>query len=114
MITRKAGPALTAGCAFIARATKETPISALVMEVLADHADISRGILSINPSSHPSEVGKKFCKNPIVRKLSFTGSTEVGRILLRQAAENVMKCSMEPRGNAPFIFFDDTDLNAAF
>ena len=113
MITRKAAPALAAGCAFVARPAKETPLSALVMGVLADRAGIPKGVLSIIPSSRASAIGKEFCENSIVRKLSFTGSTEVGRILLRQAADQVMKCSMELGGNAPFIVFDDADLDAA-
>ena len=113
MITRKAGPALAAGCAFVARPAKETPLSALVMGVLADRAGLPKGVLSIIPSSRASEIGKEFCENPIVRKLTFTGSTEVGRVLLKQAADSVMKCSMELGGNAPFIVFDDADLDAA-
>ena len=113
MITRKAGPALTAGCAFIARPASETPLSALALGVLATRAGIPKGVLSIIPSSRSSEIGKEFCENPKVRKLTFTGSTEVGRILLRQAADQVMKCSMELGGNAPFIVFDDADLDAA-
>jgi succinate-semialdehyde dehydrogenase/glutarate-semialdehyde dehydrogenase len=70
-------------------------------------------VLSILPAKRGEEIGKEFCENPIVRKLTFTGSTEVGRILLRQAADQVMKCSMELGGNAPFIVFDDADLDAA-
>ena len=113
MITRKAGPALAAGCAFIARPSEETPLSALVMGVLAERAGIPAGVFNVVPSSTPSEIGKEFCENPTVRKLTFTGSTQVGRILLRQAADSVMKCSMELGGNAPFIVFDDADLDAA-
>ena len=113
MITRKAGPALAAGCAFVARPAKETPLSALALGVLADRAGIPKGVLSVIPSSSSSEIGKEFCENPKVRKLTFTGSTEVGRILLRQAADQVLKCSMELGGNAPFIVFDDADLDAA-
>ena len=113
MITRKAGPALAAGCAFVARPAAETPLSALALGVLADRAGIPKGVLSIIPSSRSSEIGKEFCENPAVRKLTFTGSTEVGRILLKQAADQVMKCSMELGGNAPFIVFDDADLDAA-
>ena len=113
MITRKAGPALAAGCAFVARPAKETPLSALVMGELAERAGIPNGVLSIIPSSRSSDIGKEFCENPIVRKLTFTGSTEVGRVLLRQAADSVKKCSMELGGNAPFIVFDDADLDAA-
>lgn len=113
MITRKAAPALAAGCSFVARPAAETPLSALVMGVLAERAGIPKGVLSIIPSSRSSEIGKEFCENPAVRKLTFTGSTEVGRILLRQAADQVMKCSMELGGNAPFIVFDDANLDDA-
>ncbi len=113
MITRKAGPALAAGCAFVARPAAETPLSAIVMGVLAERAGIPSGVFNVVPSSSSSEIGKEFCENPAVRKLTFTGSTEVGRILLRQAADSVMKCSMELGGNAPFIVFDDADLDAA-
>ena len=113
MITRKAAPALAAGCSFVARPAAETPLSALVMGVLAERAGIPKGVLSIIPSSRSSEIGKEFCENPAVRKLTFTGLTEVGRILLRQAANQVMKCSMELGGNAPFIVFDDADLDEA-
>src|SRR6056297_69148 len=113
MITRKAAPALAAGCAFVGRPAAETPLSATVMGVLAERAGIPAGVFNIVTSSRASEVGKEFCENPAVRKLTFTGSTEVGRILLRQAADSVMKCSMELGGNAPFIVFDDADLDAA-
>jgi len=113
MIARKAAPALAAGCAFVGRPAAETPLSATVMGVLAERAGIPAGVFNIVTSSRSSEVGKEFCENPGVRKLTFTGSTEVGRILLRQAADSVMKCSMELGGNAPFIVFDDADLDAA-
>ena len=113
MITRKAAPALAAGCAFVARPAAETPLSAIVMGVLAERAGIPAGVFNVLPSSSSSAVGKEFCENPAVRKLTFTGSTEVGRILLKQAADQVMKCSMELGGNAPFIVFDDADLDAA-
>ncbi|WP_372833042.1 NAD-dependent succinate-semialdehyde dehydrogenase [Puniceibacterium confluentis] len=113
MITRKCGPALAAGCAFVARPAAETPLSAIVLAVLAERAGIPAGVFNVVPSSSASEIGKEFCENPAVRKLTFTGSTEVGRILLRQAADQVMKCSMELGGNAPFIVFDDADLDAA-
>ena len=113
MITRKAAPALAAGCAFVARPAKETPLSAIVMGVLAERAGVPAGVFNVVTSSSSSEVGKEFCENPAVRKLTFTGSTEVGRILLKQAADQVMKCSMELGGNAPFIVFDDADLDAA-
>ncbi|MBO9434550.1 NAD-dependent succinate-semialdehyde dehydrogenase [Ruegeria sp. R13_0] len=113
MITRKAGPALAAGCAFVARPATETPLSALVLALLAEQAGVPAGVFNVVPSTQASETGKEFCENPAVRKLTFTGSTEVGRILLRQAADQVMKCSMELGGNAPFIVFDDADLDAA-
>ncbi len=113
MIARKAGPALAVGCGFVARPAAETPLSALAMAVLGERAGLPKGILSVVTSSRSSEIGKEFCENPAVRKLTFTGSTEVGRILLRQAADQVLKCSMELGGNAPFIVFDDADLDAA-
>ena len=113
MIARKVAPALAAGCAFVARPASETPLSALAMAVLAERAGVPKGLFSVVPSARASEIGKEFCENPKVRKLTFTGSTEVGRILLRQAADQVMKCSMELGGNAPFIVFDDADLDAA-
>jgi succinate-semialdehyde dehydrogenase / glutarate-semialdehyde dehydrogenase len=113
MITRKAAPALAVGCAFVARPATETPLSALVLGLLAERAGVPAGVFNVVTSSSSSEVGKEFCENPAVRKLTFTGSTEVGRILLKQAADQVMKCSMELGGNAPFIVFDDADLDAA-
>ena len=113
MITRKAGPAIAAGCGFVARPASETPLSALALAVLADRAGIPAGIFNVVPSTRSSDIGKEFCENPLVRKITFTGSTEVGRILLRQAADQVKKCSMELGGNAPFIVFDDADLDAA-
>jgi succinate-semialdehyde dehydrogenase / glutarate-semialdehyde dehydrogenase len=113
MIARKAAPALAVGCGFVARPAAETPLSALAMAVLGERAGLPKGILSVVTSSRSSDIGKEFCENPKVRKLTFTGSTEVGRILLRQAADQVMKCSMELGGNAPFIVFDDADLDAA-
>ena len=113
MIARKAGPALAVGCGFVARPAAETPLSALAMAVLGERAGLPKGILSVVPSSRASDIGREFCENHLVRKLTFTGSTEVGRVLLRQAADQVMKCSMELGGNAPFIVFDDADLDAA-
>ncbi|GHG85135.1 NAD-dependent succinate-semialdehyde dehydrogenase [Pseudodonghicola xiamenensis] len=113
MITRKAAPALAAGCAFVARPAEDTPLSAIALAVLAERAGIPAGVFNVLPSTGSSEIGKEFCENPKVRKLTFTGSTEVGRILLRQAADQVMKCSMELGGNAPFIVFDDADLDEA-
>jgi len=113
MIARKVAPALAAGCAFVVRPASLTPLSALAMAKLAELAGVPKGVLSVVTSTKSSDVGKEFCENPIVRKLSFTGSTEVGRILLKQAADQVMKCSMELGGNAPFIVFDDADLDEA-
>ncbi|WP_126975001.1 NAD-dependent succinate-semialdehyde dehydrogenase [Frigidibacter oleivorans] len=113
MIARKCAPALAAGCGFVARPASETPLSALAMAVLGERAGLPAGILSVVTSSRASDIGKEFCENPAVRKLTFTGSTETGRILLRQAADQVMKCSMELGGNAPFIVFDDADLDEA-
>ncbi|MCC5988413.1 MAG: NAD-dependent succinate-semialdehyde dehydrogenase [Pararhodobacter sp.] len=113
MIARKVAPALAVGCGFVGRPAAETPLSALAMAVLAERAGVPKGVMSIVTSSRSSDIGKEFCENPAVRKLTFTGSTEVGRILLRQAADQVIKCSMELGGNAPFIVFDDADLDAA-
>ncbi|SMO38693.1 NAD-dependent succinate-semialdehyde dehydrogenase [Paracoccus laeviglucosivorans] len=113
MITRKCGPAIAAGCGFVGRPAAETPLSALALAVLAERAGLPKGLFSIVPSSKSSDIGKEFCENPLIRKLTFTGSTNVGRILLRQAADQVLKCSMELGGNAPFIVFDDADLDAA-
>ncbi len=113
MITRKCGPALAVGCGFVARPAAETPLSALAIAVLGERAGLPKGIFSVITSQRSSEIGKEFCENPTVRKLTFTGSTEVGRILMKQAADQVMKCSMELGGNAPFIVFDDADLDAA-
>ena len=113
MIARKVAPALAAGCAFVVRPASLTPLSALAMAKLAEEAGVPSGLFSVVTTTSSSEAGKEFCDNPIVRKLTFTGSTEVGRILLKQAADQVMKCSMELGGNAPFIVFDDADLDAA-
>lgn len=113
MIARKVGPALAAGCGFVAKPAGETPLSALAMAVLAERAGIPKGLFSVVTSASGAMVGKVFCSHPKVRKLTFTGSTEVGRILLAQGAEQVLKMSMELGGNAPFIVFDDADLDAA-
>ena len=113
MIARKVAPALAVGCGFVARPAAETPLSALAMAVLAERAGVPAGVFNVVTSSRSSDIGKEFCENPRVRKLTFTGSTEVGRILLQQAAHNVLKCSMELGGNAPFIVFDDADLDKA-
>ena len=113
MIARKVAPALAAGCGFVARPAAETPLSALALAVLAERAGVPPGVFSVVTSKRSSDIGKEFCENPRIRKLTFTGSTEVGRILLRQAADQVLKCSMELGGNAPFIVFDDADLDKA-
>jgi succinate-semialdehyde dehydrogenase/glutarate-semialdehyde dehydrogenase len=113
MIARKVAPALAAGCAFIIRPSELTPLSALAMGKLAEEAGVPTGLFSVVTTSDASGTGKEFCENETVRKLTFTGSTQVGRILLKQAADQVMKCSMELGGNAPFIVFDDADLDEA-
>ncbi len=113
MIARKVAPALAAGCAVIAKPAAETPLSALAMAKLADEAGLPAGLFSIVTSTNSAVVGQEFCQNEKVRKLTFTGSTAVGRILMKQSADQVMKTSMELGGNAPFIVFDDADLDAA-
>ena len=113
MIARKVAPALAVGCALIAKPASETPLSALAMALLAERAGLPKGLFSCIPTTREVEVGKEFCENPVVRKLTVTGSTEVGRILLAQGAQQVMKMSMELGGNAPFIVFDDADIDAA-
>ncbi len=113
MIARKVAPALAVGCAMVSRPAKDTPLSALAMGLLAERAGLPAGLFSVVTSSKSSAIGKEFCENPIVKKLTFTGSTEVGRILLAQGAEQIMKMSMELGGNAPFIVFDDADIDKA-
>ncbi|UZD89750.1 NAD-dependent succinate-semialdehyde dehydrogenase [Cognatishimia activa] len=113
MIARKVAPALAVGCAFVARPAAETPLSALAMAKLAEDAGLPAGLFSVITSTRSAEIGQEFCSNDKVRKLTFTGSTEVGRILMKQSADQVMKTSMELGGNAPFIVFDDADLDAA-
>ncbi|MEM1342544.1 MAG: NAD-dependent succinate-semialdehyde dehydrogenase, partial [Pseudomonadota bacterium] len=113
MITRKAGPALAAGCAFVARPSELTPLSALALGVLAARAGVPAGVLQIVPSNDAAAIGQEFCENETVRKITFTGSTRVGRLLLEQAAPQVKRVSMELGGNAPFIVFDDADIDEA-
>ena len=115
MITRKAGPALAAGCTIVLKPAEQTPFSALAMVELAHRAGIPNGVFNIVTGDAKSsiEIGKELCANPIVRKLSFTGSTEVGRILMRQCADTIKKLSLELGGNAPFLVFDDADLDSA-
>lgn len=112
MITRKAGPALAAGCAIVCKPASETPLSALALGVLAERAGIPKGVFNVVTGS-ARDIGGELTANPIVRKLSFTGSTEIGKVLMKQCADTVKKVSMELGGNAPFIVFDDADLDAA-
>ncbi|CDI12311.1 NAD-dependent succinate-semialdehyde dehydrogenase [Agrobacterium pusense] len=113
MIARKAAPALAAGCTFISKPAKQTPLSALALAVLAERAGVPAGVFSVLTSASSSSIGAEFCENEKVRKLSFTGSTEVGRILMRQASDQIKKLSLELGGNAPFIVFEDADIDAA-
>ena len=112
MITRKAGAALAAGCTMVIKPASATPFSALALMVLAQQAGIPDGVLSVVTGS-ASAIGAELTSNPLVRKLSFTGSTEVGRTLLRQCAQDIKKVSLELGGNAPFIVFADADIEAA-
>jgi succinate-semialdehyde dehydrogenase/glutarate-semialdehyde dehydrogenase len=112
MITRKAGPALAAGCTMICKPASQTPLSALALAVLAERAGLPAGVLNVITGS-AQQIGGELTSNPIVRKLTFTGSTEIGKELLAQCAGTVKKTSMELGGNAPFIVFDDADLDAA-
>ncbi|KAA9383577.1 NAD-dependent succinate-semialdehyde dehydrogenase [Neorhizobium galegae] len=112
MITRKAGPALAAGCSMIIKPASQTPLSALALCVLAERAGVPKGVLSCVTGS-AGEIGGELTSNPIVRKLSFTGSTEIGKVLMAQCAATVKRTSMELGGNAPFIVFDDADVEAA-
>ncbi|NOT14270.1 MAG: NAD-dependent succinate-semialdehyde dehydrogenase [Methylotenera sp.] len=112
MITRKAAPALAAGCSMIIKPAENTPLSAIALAVLAEEAGVPAGVLQV-VTGKAREIGAVLCESPIVTKLSFTGSTEVGRILMRQCADTIKKLSLELGGNAPFIVFDDADLDAA-
>ncbi|MGP5546477.1 NAD-dependent succinate-semialdehyde dehydrogenase [Psychrobacter alimentarius] len=112
MISRKAGPALAAGCPMIVKPAMETPYSALAMAYLAQQAGIPDGIYSV-VTGDPIAIGEEMTTNPMVKKISFTGSTRVGKILMKQCADTVKKMSMELGGNAPFIVFDDADIDAA-
>ncbi|HPV31440.1 MAG TPA: NAD-dependent succinate-semialdehyde dehydrogenase, partial [Methylotenera sp.] len=112
MITRKAAPALAAGCSMIIKPAENTPLSAIALAVLAEEAGVPAGVLQVL-TGKAREIGAVLCESPIVTKLSFTGSTEVGRILMRQCADTIKKLSLELGGNAPFIVFDDADLDAA-
>ncbi|MFC1689088.1 NAD-dependent succinate-semialdehyde dehydrogenase [Pseudomonadota bacterium] len=113
MITRKAGPAMAAGCPIVIKPASETPLSALALAVLAEEAGVPAGVFNIITTTDSRSVGKELTESPLVRKFSFTGSTEVGKILIQQCASTVKKVSMELGGNAPFIVFDDADVDAA-
>jgi len=113
MIARKVAPALAAGCTFVAKPAKETPLSAFAMAVLAEEAGVPPGVFSVLCGSSSSAIGGEMTGNPSVRKLTFTGSTGVGKTLIQQCAGTVKKTSMELGGNAPFIVFDDADIDAA-
>ena len=112
MITRKAGPALAVGCSMVVKPATSTPYSALAMAELAERAGVPPGVLSV-VTGGSSDIGGELTSNPIVRKLTFTGSTEVGRKLIEQCAGTIKKVSMELGGNAPFLVFDDADLDEA-
>lgn len=112
MITRKMGPALAAGCPIVLKPASQTPFSALALAELAVRAGVPKGIFSVITGS-ASAIGAEMTSNPVVRKVTFTGSTEIGKLLMRQCAETVKKVSLELGGNAPFIVFDDADLDAA-
>ncbi|MCB9303150.1 MAG: NAD-dependent succinate-semialdehyde dehydrogenase [Lewinellaceae bacterium] len=113
MITRKVAPALAAGCTVVIKPAEDTPLSALALAELAERAGFPPGVLNIVTTSDPAAVGGELTANPIVRKLSFTGSTEVGKLLMAQCADTVKKVALELGGNAPFIVFDDADIDEA-
>jgi len=112
MITRKLAPALAAGCTMVLKPASQTPLSALALAVLAEEAGVPAGVFSIVTGSARA-IGGEMTSNPIVRKISFTGSTEIGRELMRQSADTIKKLSLELGGNAPFLVFDDADIDAA-
>jgi succinate-semialdehyde dehydrogenase/glutarate-semialdehyde dehydrogenase len=112
MITRKAGPAIAAGCTVVLKPASQTPFSALALAELGEQAGIPNGVLNVLTGT-AAEIGGELTSNPNVRKLSFTGSTQTGKLLMAQCAETVKKLSLELGGNAPFIVFDDADLDAA-
>ncbi|NAS61730.1 succinate-semialdehyde dehydrogenase (NADP(+)), partial [Pseudomonas syringae pv. actinidiae] len=112
MITRKCAPALAAGCTIIVKPSDLTPLSALALAVLAERVGIPAGVFSV-VTGMPTAIGEELTGNPVVRKISFTGSTPIGRLLMRQSAEHIKRLSLELGGNAPFIVFDDADLEQA-
>jgi succinate-semialdehyde dehydrogenase/glutarate-semialdehyde dehydrogenase len=113
MITRKAAPALAAGCTFLVKPASETPLSALALAALAEEAGLPPGVFNVVTSRAAAEVGRVLTEHPAIRKFSFTGSTEIGKLLMQQCATTVKKVSLELGGNAPFIVFDDADIDAA-
>ncbi|MFD1744854.1 NAD-dependent succinate-semialdehyde dehydrogenase [Rhizobium helianthi] len=113
MLARKFAPAIAAGCAMVSKPAAETPLSALALALLAERAGLPAGLFNVILSKDSASIGKEFTENDKVRKLTFTGSTNVGKILMRQGAEQIMKLGLELGGNAPFIVFDDADLDAA-
>jgi len=113
MLARKMAPALASGCAMVAKPAAETPLSAISLALLAERAGVPAGVFNVILTTDAPTVGKTFTQNKKVRKLTFTGSTDVGRILMRQGADQIMKLGLELGGNAPFIVFDDADLDDA-
>jgi succinate-semialdehyde dehydrogenase / glutarate-semialdehyde dehydrogenase len=113
MITRKAGPALAAGCTMVVKPASQTPMTALALAELAERAGVPAGVFSVITGNDTRAIGGRLTGHDLVRKVTFTGSTEVGRVLLEQSAKTIKKCSMELGGNAPLIVFDDADLDTA-
>ena len=113
MVARKVAPALAAGCAIVFKPAAETPLSSIALAILAERAGLPKGLFSVLTTERAVAFGEEICTNPIVKKLTFTGSTGVGRILMAQGAQKIMKLSLELGGNAPFIVFDDADLDEA-
>ena len=113
MITRKVTPALAAGCTAVVKPAEDTPLSALALAALAEEAGIPKGVLNVVTATNPAPVGEELTSNPLVRMVTFTGSTEVGKLLMSQAAKTVKRVGLELGGNAPFIVFDDADIDEA-
>jgi len=113
MLARKMAPALAVGCAMVAKPAEQSPLSAIALAVLSERAGLPAGLFSVVTGTDGPAIGREMCSNPLLRKITFTGSTEVGRILMRQGADQIKKMSMELGGNAPFIVFDDADLDDA-
>lgn len=113
MLARKLAPALAVGCTVVSKPAQQTPLSAIALAKLVELAGFPKGVFNLIPSTQSSDVGKELCTNDKVKKISFTGSTQVGRILMKQGAEQIKRFSLELGGNAPFIVFDDADVDAA-